>query len=73
MCVTITRFSGLSAVTRGSRIAFQASRVSFSGMPVSTIVHPSPSSISQTLMNFREKGSDMRIHWMRGVISIICP
>ena len=71
MWVTITRFSGLSGVTRVSSSDFHAPRVSFRGMPVSTIVQLSPSSISQRLMNLSEKGSGMLTHSIPGATCIV--
>ena len=69
MCVTITRFTGFPP-SSFSKIVRQCALVSEFGMPVSTTVHPSPSSSSHRLIHFSENGRGIRTHFTPGATSI---
>jgi len=70
--VTITRFTGLPPSTV-SKIIRQRAFVSELGTPVSTTVHPSPSSSSQRLIHFNENGSGIRTQCTPGATSSTVP
>ena len=72
MCVTITRFTGLPCNSL-SKIVRQWALVSEFGIPVSTTVHPSPSSSSQRLIHFSENGSGIRTQRTPGATSTVVP